>query len=174
MAKENKSKIPKLEIEKFTFSPPGPMGWSFSEYDKLLDRPDPIVLNETNINESLANIENMTFVEFPIHQNSKEGTNLVGEDFDSPNVEIAYPSDHTEPELPYYGDLKIIKSKFEDESSELLEIESAAVLEHQEPEPELELESEPEPEPEEKPRKRIIIVTMNPPKAPWISPSIQK
>ncbi|RYM05628.1 hypothetical protein EWH99_05335 [Sporolactobacillus sp. THM7-7] len=32
--------IPKVDLEQYRFSPPGPMGWSASEYEKILDDPE--------------------------------------------------------------------------------------------------------------------------------------
>ncbi|WP_053073777.1 hypothetical protein [Bacillus sp. LL01] len=56
-------KIPKLELEKFTFSPPGPMGWNMAEYEKMLQNPDQLVLNETTVHSKLHSLLKNELVE---------------------------------------------------------------------------------------------------------------
>ncbi|MBM7622024.1 hypothetical protein JOC95_003934 [Bacillus tianshenii] len=57
-------KIPKLELDKFTFSPPGPMGWNMAEYEQLLENPDQLVLNEDTVNSQLHSLKGIQLVEF--------------------------------------------------------------------------------------------------------------
>jgi S-adenosylmethionine:tRNA-ribosyltransferase-isomerase (queuine synthetase) len=59
-------KIPKLELEKFTFSPPGPMGWNMAEYEQLLENPDQLVLNESTVNSQLDSLKGIQLVEFSL------------------------------------------------------------------------------------------------------------
>ncbi|WP_404449341.1 hypothetical protein LG307_07070 [Sutcliffiella horikoshii] len=60
-------KIPKLELEKFTFSPPGPMGWNMAEYEKMLQNPDQLVLNETTVNSQLHSLLKHELVELSMN-----------------------------------------------------------------------------------------------------------
>ncbi|MBG0967083.1 hypothetical protein [Bacillus sp. SRB1LM] len=53
--------IPILDLEKFVFSPPGPMGWELSEYEQQKN----IVLNESSVLENLAIIEEVELEELP-------------------------------------------------------------------------------------------------------------
>ncbi|MGE7887065.1 hypothetical protein ACQKN7_06515 [Bacillus cereus] len=57
--------IPILDLEKFMFSPPGPMGWEMSEYEQTLEKQKDIVLDESSILENLAIIQNIELVELP-------------------------------------------------------------------------------------------------------------
>ncbi|MGX5440593.1 hypothetical protein [Bacillus cereus] len=57
--------IPILDLEKFMFSPPGPMGWEMSEYEQTLEKQQDIVLDESSILENLAIIQNIELVELP-------------------------------------------------------------------------------------------------------------
>jgi len=61
--KDEQSIIPKLDLEKFEFSPPGPMGWSFSEYEQMLDNLDSIVLDQNTVKEQLSLLEGKELVE---------------------------------------------------------------------------------------------------------------
>ncbi|WP_223700659.1 hypothetical protein [Sutcliffiella deserti] len=61
-----KPKIPKLELEKFTFSPPGPMGWNMAEYEQLLEKSEELVLNESTINAHLQSLQGVQLVEFSL------------------------------------------------------------------------------------------------------------
>ncbi|NBI29906.1 hypothetical protein [Chengkuizengella marina] len=74
--------IPKLELEKFKFSPPGPMGWSFAEYEKMLENHEKIVLNESAVEENLANLEGKRLQEYPseglVSQDTNESLEGVG------------------------------------------------------------------------------------------------
>ncbi|KZD27504.1 hypothetical protein BW897_06560 [Bacillus cereus] len=58
--------IPILDLEKFMFSPPGPMGWEMSEYEQTLEKQKEIVLDESSILENLAIIKDIGLVELPI------------------------------------------------------------------------------------------------------------
>ncbi|PEA92995.1 hypothetical protein CON66_26805 [Bacillus cereus] len=53
--------IPILDLEKFVFSPPGPMGWELSEYEQQKN----IVLNESSVLENLAIIKEGELEELP-------------------------------------------------------------------------------------------------------------
>lgn len=64
--KNGQPSIPKLELEKFIFSPPGPMGWSFSEYEHMLEDPANIVLNETAVQKKLSDLSQSEIAEWPV------------------------------------------------------------------------------------------------------------
>jgi hypothetical protein len=70
---EQHSNIPKLDIEKFTFFPPGPMGWSISEYESLLENPGQEVQNESSVNEKLVSFEETELVALPIEGRTDSG-----------------------------------------------------------------------------------------------------
>ncbi|OPD41716.1 hypothetical protein [Bacillus thuringiensis] len=53
--------IPILDLEKFVFSPPGPMGWELSEYEQQKN----IVLNESSVLENLEIIKEIELEELP-------------------------------------------------------------------------------------------------------------
>ncbi|AGG05546.1 MULTISPECIES: hypothetical protein [Bacillus cereus group] len=53
--------IPILDLDKFVFSPPGPMGWELSEYEQQKN----IVLNESSVLENLAIIKEVELEELP-------------------------------------------------------------------------------------------------------------
>ena len=53
--------IPILDLEKFVFSPPGPMGWELAEYEQQKN----IVLNESSVLENLAIIKEVELEELP-------------------------------------------------------------------------------------------------------------
>lgn len=71
-AEREQSQIPKLELEKFQFSPPGPMGWSFSEYEKMLEDPSQVVQNEIAVKDKLATLQGKELVELPIGRRIEE------------------------------------------------------------------------------------------------------
>ncbi|MED2584978.1 hypothetical protein P4201_32340 [Bacillus thuringiensis] len=50
-----------LDLDKFVFSPPGPMGWELSEYEQQKN----IVLNESSVLENLAIIKEVELEELP-------------------------------------------------------------------------------------------------------------
>jgi hypothetical protein len=57
------AKIPKLDLDQFSFSPPGPMGWSFAEYEKMLENLGHVVLNEKSVKENLQVLEQKELIE---------------------------------------------------------------------------------------------------------------
>lgn len=74
--KNDKNFIPKLELEKFTFSPPGPMGWSFSEYEKILDDPEAIQDKQTTGLDNLKEISNVQIIQYPTTSNLSQSYNI--------------------------------------------------------------------------------------------------
>ncbi|WP_242316177.1 hypothetical protein [Bacillus cereus group sp. BfR-BA-01355] len=73
--------IPILDLEKFVFSPPGPMGWELSEYEQQKN----IVLNESSVLENLAIIEEVELEELPkiglldLEEKSPQKTTIIDE-----------------------------------------------------------------------------------------------
>ncbi|MDX8364407.1 hypothetical protein SLH52_04435 [Cytobacillus sp. IB215665] len=92
------NKIPKLDLAKFTFSPPGPMGWSISEYEQILDNIDQIVLNELAVKNHLSSLEGVILQEYPtvntvtddmvIQENSDVESGIKNEQLDGIGNEI--------------------------------------------------------------------------------------
>jgi len=62
---QNDSKIPTVDIRKYEFSPPGPMGWSFQEYEKLLENPDYFLNEQSQFSKLLDSIEDTELIELP-------------------------------------------------------------------------------------------------------------
>lgn len=76
--------IPILDLEKFVFSPPGPMGWELSEYEQQKN----IVLNESSVLENLAIIKEIELEELPkiglldLEEQSSQKTTIIDEEKD--------------------------------------------------------------------------------------------
>jgi hypothetical protein len=155
--------IPKLELEKFTFSPPGPMGWSMSEYEKMLNEDGAgIVPTSNNSFRPEINLEGKQLVEMGLGQ-SKNEIHLVKE---SPTVsnEIEETVVETNKEVEDEVVLKHTESENLDEKA----INQIHVAEE-----ELELEPEIEPEPVKPKNKVTIIIQEESLRKPWISPTTQ-
>ncbi|MET3699140.1 hypothetical protein SAMN05877753_101156 [Bacillus oleivorans] len=178
MGKKKKAKIPKLEIEKFTFSPPGRMGWSYSEYESMMDNPQK-VLHESAINDNLVELTAVELMEFPFGQ--KEEYNWKEEITETSAAMNKY--DESAEELS--NDIAVSVNDFDMESIESVEsydyaanagvnstdeVESVEEVESAEEWEDVE-ESEEEPAAAEK--RPIVIVTMEPPKPPWIASNLQ-
>ncbi|MDA2385885.1 hypothetical protein PDN41_30285 [Bacillus cereus] len=73
--------IPILDLEKFVFSPPGPMGWELSEYEQQKN----IVLNESSVLENLEIIKEIELEELPkiglldLEEKSPQKTTIIDE-----------------------------------------------------------------------------------------------
>ncbi|WLR42995.1 hypothetical protein LC087_01885 [Bacillus carboniphilus] len=78
MSHNGNKKIPILDLEKFQFSPPGPMGWNYSKYD-------PAMKSETE------NLESSVTSSLP-EEKSQEDIQLV----ELPLEMLSYPSTMTE------------------------------------------------------------------------------
>lgn len=57
--------IPKLDLEEFHFSPPGSMGWSYAEYEKIVDHNDE-KLEITTTSALPTTIASKNLVELPV------------------------------------------------------------------------------------------------------------
>ncbi|WP_243291393.1 hypothetical protein [Bacillus sp. FJAT-47783] len=65
MAEEQNKSIPKVELSNFTFSPPGPMGWSFQEYEELLQDPNQFLDSHSKFTNLLQELETAEIIELP-------------------------------------------------------------------------------------------------------------
>ncbi|MDE3838283.1 hypothetical protein C0966_02650 [Bacillus methanolicus] len=116
--KMDKNLIPKLELEKFAFSPPGPMGWSFSEYEKILDDPKAIQDKQNAGLDNLQEIFNAQIIEYPStpnfsHSYKENKAITVKQDEESSN----FIKDE-EIEFPKAADLQEVSEDFIDEKLE--------------------------------------------------------
>ncbi|EIJ81745.1 hypothetical protein PB1_02360 [Bacillus methanolicus PB1] len=116
--KEDKNLIPKLELEKFTFSPPGPMGWSFSEYEKILDDPEAIQEKQYTGLNNFQEIFSAQVIEYP-------STNNFSHSFKENKVKTAKQDEETsnfikeeEIELTKATDIKEFSEEYLDENLE--------------------------------------------------------
>ncbi|MDT3497379.1 hypothetical protein NLU03_24145 [Bacillus toyonensis] len=82
--------IPILDLEKFVFSPPGPMGWELSEYEQQKN----IVLNESSVLENLETIKEIELEELPkiglldLEEQSSQKTTIIDEEKDEIKDEV--------------------------------------------------------------------------------------
>ncbi|KMM38876.1 hypothetical protein [Guptibacillus hwajinpoensis] len=64
-SKQDHSTIPKLDLEDFQFSPPGSMGWSFAEYEKIVNSDEQVLTVDTTSTLSSPPVPNQTLRELP-------------------------------------------------------------------------------------------------------------
>lgn len=69
------SEIPKVELVNFSFSPPGPMGWSSAEYETMLEDPETF-LSKYKVRHEEPATGNIELVELPIKKRKLQATNL--------------------------------------------------------------------------------------------------
>jgi hypothetical protein len=159
-SKEN-SPIPKLELEKFTFSPPGPMGWSLSEYEKMLNEDGVgIVPTSPNSFRPEVNSEGKQLVEMGLDQGKKE-IHLVKE-----YPTVSNNAEKTVVEANNEDEDEVALKHEEQENLEEKEINQEMLEDEQEPEPEL------EPEPVKPKTKVTIIIQEESLRKPWFPPTI--
>ncbi|MBC6972166.1 hypothetical protein H9I32_06965 [Bacillus sp. Xin] len=137
--KQEKMVIPLLDLDKFIFSPPGPMGWALSEYEQTMNKPQDIVLNELSVVENLAAVKQEELVELPTIRflDSKE---------EEHNQEIA-----TSEELVEAVNEEVNTEINEEVTDEIIELEENEELVSLEP---------------EKPKLKIKIIAPDQPVAP--------
>ncbi|HDR8042671.1 hypothetical protein ACTFSP_22580 [Bacillus cereus group sp. MYBK108-2] len=161
--------IPILDLEKFVFSPPGPMGWELSEYEQQKN----IVLNESSVLENLEIIKEIELEELPkiglldLEEKSPQKTTIIDEVKDE---EIQKTRKTTKKKR------KKKKNKIElDEKSpqkttiidEVKDEETQNSIEIEEQKPE---QNEVVPTQIEKPKVKVKIITPDHPlKSPWIA-----
>ncbi|MEB9909333.1 hypothetical protein [Bacillus anthracis] len=166
--------IPILDLEKFVFSPPGPMGWELSEYEQQKN----IVLNESSVLENLAIIKEMELEELPkiglldLEEQSSQKTTIIDEVKDEVKDEEIQKTRKKKKkkkrktiELEEQSPQKTsIIDEVKDE-----ETQNAIELEEQNPE-----QDEVVPTPIEKPKVKVKIITPDQPlKSPWIANLVQ-
>ncbi|HWO77072.1 MAG TPA: hypothetical protein VNM69_14440 [Bacillus sp. (in: firmicutes)] len=173
MEKKKKAKIPKLEIEKFTFSPPGRMGWSYSEYESMMDNPEK-TLKESDRKENQVELT-AELMEFPFGLNTEFNWE---EEMETASAAIKLEVESAE-EI-WNDDFAASFNEQYDESVESLEsydyvkqaeVESAEDWDEAEEIEEIEESAE---ETVAKEKKQIIVVTMEPPKPPWIANNLKR
>ncbi|MFF2343408.1 hypothetical protein [Bacillus mycoides] len=147
--------IPILDLEKFVFSPPGPMGWELLEYEQQKN----IVLNESSVLENLAIIKEIELEELPkirlldLEEQSPQKTTIIDEVKDK-EVQNAIELEEQSPQKT------TIIDEVKDE-----EIQNAIELKEQNPE-----QNEVVPTQIEKPKVKVKIITPDHPlKTPWIA-----
>jgi hypothetical protein len=167
--------IPILDLEKFVFSPPGPMGWELSEYEKQKN----IVLNESSVLENLAIIKEIELEELPkiglldLEEQSPQKTTIIDEVKDE---EIQKTRKKKKKKTKTKTKKKKTKNTIEleerspqkttiiDEVKDE-EIQNAIELKEQNPE-----QNEVVPTQIEKPKVKVKIITPDHPlKTPWIA-----
>ncbi|OJD87016.1 MULTISPECIES: hypothetical protein [Bacillus cereus group] len=175
--------IPILDLEKFVFSPPGPMGWELSEYEQQKN----IVLNESSVLENLAIIKEIELEELPkiglldLEEQSSQKPTIIDE-------EKGEVKDELKDEVKDEEIQKTRKKKKKKKKKKTIELEeqspqkptiidkvkdeetqNAIELEEQNPE-----QDEVVPTPIEKPKVKVKIITPDQPlKSPWIANLVQ-
>ncbi|PLR76077.1 hypothetical protein CU633_17520 [Bacillus sp. V3-13] len=148
--KRRNSSFPKLELSKFSFSPPGPMGWSFSQYQNILENPADIAKSNLNSSVGLETWEGQQIIEYPSNPAQQPAARVKSLDFKA-EPELEY---HTEPE-PDDVDLP-------DESSI---IDFTELITDEEPIEEIE---------EVRPKIKIRFIINEAKTAAWIPPELRR
>ncbi|MGQ4706428.1 hypothetical protein [Bacillus thuringiensis] len=167
--------IPILDLEKFVFSPPGPMGWELSEYEQQKN----IVLNESSVLENLAIIKEIELEELPkiglldLEEQSSQKTTIIDEVKDEVKDEEVQKTRKKKKKKKKKKTIELeeqspqkptIIDEVKDE-----ETQNAIELEEQNPE-----QDEVVPTPIEKPKVKVKIITPDQPlKSPWIANLVQ-
>ncbi|MED1269062.1 hypothetical protein P4U03_21260 [Bacillus mycoides] len=172
--------IPILDLEKFVFSPPGPMGWELSEYEQQKN----IVLNESSVLENLEIIKEIELEELPknglldLEEQSSQKTTIIDEEKEEEKDEV---KDEVKDEEIQKTRKKKKKKKKKKKTIELEEkspqkttiidevkdeeTQNAIEIEEQNPE-----QNEVVPTQIEKPKVKFKIITPDQPlKSPWIA-----
>ncbi|ANC22770.1 MULTISPECIES: hypothetical protein [Bacillus cereus group] len=169
--------IPILDLEKFVFSPPGPMGWELSEYEQQKN----IVLNESSVLENLEIIKEIELEELPkiglldLEEKSPQKTTIIDEVKDEVKNEVQ-DEEIQKTRKTTKKKRKKKKNKIElDEKSpqkttiidEVKDEETQNSIEIEEQKPE---QNEVVPTQIEKPKVKVKIITPDHPlKSPWIA-----
>ncbi|WP_191566034.1 hypothetical protein [Metabacillus idriensis] len=64
-SKKEFNEIPIVKLTNYSFSPPGPMGWSSAEYTAMLEDPEAF-LSSYKIKHPEPQLENVTLIELPV------------------------------------------------------------------------------------------------------------
>ncbi|MDR0136499.1 hypothetical protein RFW18_01975 [Metabacillus idriensis] len=73
-AKKDHNEIPIVKLGDFSFSPPGPMGWSSAEYESMLADPE-LFLSQYKIKHPEPQNENIMLVELPVRNRRNSAVN---------------------------------------------------------------------------------------------------
>lgn len=73
-AKKDHNEIPIVKLGDFSFSPPGPMGWSSAEYESMLADPE-MFLSQYKIKHPEPQNENIMLVELPVRNRRNSAMN---------------------------------------------------------------------------------------------------
>ncbi|WP_408010462.1 hypothetical protein ACJROX_09240 [Pseudalkalibacillus sp. A8] len=123
--------IPLVDLEEFIFSPPGAMGWSESEYQKVLEQePDASMTNFSNLYNIRKNAKKLTILpnieDFEIHepildQNEEEKLTQVAQEemAEAPHLELVEDSHDTEEETEEYNDFEDEMEEYHDKEEEI-------------------------------------------------------
>ncbi|WP_221563424.1 hypothetical protein [Alkalihalobacillus sp. TS-13] len=110
--------IPLVDLEEFIFSPPGAMGWSESEYQKVLEQePDASMTNFSNLYNIrknakkltiLPNIDDIEIHEPSLSQNEEEKLPQEAQEeiAEVPHLELVEDSHESEEEIEEYHDIE--------------------------------------------------------------------
>ncbi|PER35516.1 hypothetical protein COL26_28980 [Bacillus thuringiensis] len=166
--------IPILDLEKFVFSPPGPMGWEMSEYEQQKN----IVLNESSVLENLEIIKEIELEELPkiglldLEEKSPQKTIIQDEVKDEVKDEVQGE------EIQKTKKKKRKKKKntieLEDKSPQKTTIIDEVKDEETQNAIEIEERNEVVPAQIEKPKVKVKIITPDQPlKSPWVAKLVQ-
>ncbi|HDR4909289.1 TPA: hypothetical protein QCR48_005914 [Bacillus cereus] len=161
--------IPILDLEKFVFSPPGPMGWELSEYEQQKN----IVLNESSVLENLAIIREIELEELPkiglldLEEQSSQITTIIDEVKDEVKDEEVQKTRMTKKTTKKTTKKKKKKRKKTTIIDEVKDKETQNAIEIEEQNPE---QNGVVPTQIEKPKVKFKIITPDRPlKSPWIA-----
>ncbi|EOP73692.1 hypothetical protein [Bacillus cereus] len=164
--------IPILDLEKFVFSPPGPMGWELSEYEQQKN----IVLNESSVLENLAIIKEIELEELPkiglldLEEQSLQKTTIIDEVKDKEiqnaiELEEQSPQETTIIDEVKDEEIQKTRTKKKKKKKKKKKMKNAIELKEQNPE-----QNEVVPTQIEKPKVKVKIITPDRPlKSPWIA-----
>ncbi|MBE4941996.1 hypothetical protein [Bacillus thuringiensis] len=158
--------IPILDLEKFVFSPPGPMGWELSEYEQQKN----IVLNESSVLENLEIIKEIELEELPkiglldLEEQSSQKTTIKDEVKDEEIQKTRKKKKKKKKKTIELEEKSPRKTTIIDEVKDE-ETQNAIEIEEQNPE-----QNEVVPTQIEKPKVKFKIITPDQPlKSPWIA-----
>ena len=93
--------IPKLDLEEFHFSPPGSMGWSYAEYEKIVDSDEEQLEMTATSNITPSTVPDQPLIELPV----RAGGERPGEEPEEDLIE--------EDVVDFGGELELVKEEIE-------------------------------------------------------------
>ncbi|PGK37619.1 hypothetical protein [Bacillus thuringiensis] len=161
--------IPILDLEKFVFSPPGPMGWELSEYEQQKN----IVLNESSVLENLEIIKEIELEELPkiglldLEEQSSQKTTIIDEVKDEEIQKTRRTKKKKKKKKKKTIELEEKSPRKTTIIDEVKDEETQNAIEIEEQNPE---QNEVVPTQIEKPKVKFKIITPDQPlKSPWIA-----